>query len=42
LELGLSSESTDLLAKALEFDPSRRPKDANAFGEMLATDLEKL
>ena len=41
LELGLSPESTDLLAKALEFDPSRRPKDASAFGEMLATDLEK-
>jgi tRNA A-37 threonylcarbamoyl transferase component Bud32 len=42
LELGLSPGSTVLLAKALEFDPSRRPKDANAFGEMLATDLEKL
>ena len=41
LELGLSPESTDLLAKALEFDPSRRPKEASAFGEMLATDLEK-
>lgn len=36
----LSSVSMELLSSALEFDPTRRPKDAGAFAEAIAGDLE--
>ena len=37
--LGFSSSTIDLISSALEFDPSRRPKDANAFASQVAGDL---
>ena len=40
LTLHLSDESIDLLAAALEFDPTRRPSDAIAFSRPLVRDLE--
>ena len=40
LEVGLSAASIDLLASALEFDPSRRPNRAGDFGAQIAVDLE--
>jgi tRNA A-37 threonylcarbamoyl transferase component Bud32 len=39
LNLGFSSSSIDLISSALEFDPSRRPKSANAFASQVAKDL---
>ena len=38
---GLSEESIDLVSAALEFDPSRRPRDANEFAVRIAGDLEE-
>jgi tRNA A-37 threonylcarbamoyl transferase component Bud32 len=38
---GLSQTSIDLISKALEFDPFRRPKDANDFAVTVARDLER-
>jgi serine/threonine protein kinase len=40
LPLHLSPESVDLIGRALEFDPERRPRDAVAFAERIAADLE--
>ncbi len=40
LNVGLSAASIDLVSRALEFDPSRRPKHAKDFGDQLAQDLE--
>ena len=37
----LSSESIELVGAALQFDPDRRPHDAVAFAERIATDLEQ-
>ena len=37
---GLSDESTDLLAMALEFDPKKRPDVASAVADPIARDLE--
>jgi len=39
LNFGLSSCSIDLISSALEFDPSRRPKNASAFANQIAKDL---
>ncbi|MGA3093381.1 MAG: serine/threonine-protein kinase [Terriglobales bacterium] len=36
---GLSSRSIELMSSALEFDPSRRPKDANEFARQIAQEL---
>ncbi len=38
---GLSPASIDLIAAALEFDPSRRPKKANEFALRIAQDLDR-
>jgi tRNA A-37 threonylcarbamoyl transferase component Bud32 len=40
LTLPLSDESIELLATALEFDPTRRPSDAASFSGPLVRDLE--
>ena len=40
LPLRLSRESIDLIGGALEFDPERRPRDAMAFADKVAGDLE--
>jgi tRNA A-37 threonylcarbamoyl transferase component Bud32 len=40
LPLALSSGAIDCISAALEFDPSRRPHDANAFADAVAEDLE--
>jgi tRNA A-37 threonylcarbamoyl transferase component Bud32/ligand-binding sensor domain-containing protein len=40
LNLGLSSESIEMLATALEFDPSRRPLTAKTFAGPLVRDLQ--
>jgi serine/threonine protein kinase len=40
LTLPLSNESIELLATALEFDPTRRPSDAASFSGPLVRDLE--
>jgi len=39
-ETGLSAGSVELLARALEFDPARRPVDVKGFTEAIAGDLE--
>jgi serine/threonine protein kinase len=39
LNLDLSSHSIELMSSALEFDPSRRPKDAQRFASQIAMDL---
>jgi eukaryotic-like serine/threonine-protein kinase len=39
LNLDLSSHSIELMSSALEFDPSRRPKDAQRFSNQIAMDL---
>jgi streptogramin lyase len=39
LPIRLSEQSVDLLAAALEFDPSRRPQDAQLFAEPIVRDL---
>jgi len=41
LELNLSDEAIELVAGALEFDPSRRPHVAGCFVNPLARDLER-
>jgi serine/threonine-protein kinase len=41
LDLKLSSASMDLLAAALEFDPSKRPSAADAFARPLIADLDR-
>jgi serine/threonine-protein kinase len=41
-ELGLSENSIELLAGALEFDPARRPKDAGEFTGRIAEDLQRV
>ena len=38
-DLRLSEASLDMLATALEFDPSRRPSAASAFADPLVHDL---
>ena len=38
---GLSQASVHLLASALEYDPSRRIKDASEFSNQIAHDLEQ-
>jgi tRNA A-37 threonylcarbamoyl transferase component Bud32/ligand-binding sensor domain-containing protein len=40
LPLGLSSASIELIASALVFDPAHRPKNAGAFANQIASDLE--
>ena len=40
LTLGLSRPSIDLIARALEFHPLRRPRDANEFATRIADDLD--
>jgi ligand-binding sensor domain-containing protein/tRNA A-37 threonylcarbamoyl transferase component Bud32 len=40
LPMRLSSISVEMLSSALEFDPSRRPKNAGGFAEAIAGDLE--
>jgi serine/threonine protein kinase len=40
LPIRLSSSSMELLSSALEFDPSRRPKNAGDFALHIAADLE--
>ena len=40
LPLRLSRESIDLIGGALEFDPERRPRDAMAFADKIAGDLD--
>jgi hypothetical protein len=42
LPIRLSEESIDLLGAALEFDPLRRPQDAQLFAEPIARDLSAL
>jgi tRNA A-37 threonylcarbamoyl transferase component Bud32/ligand-binding sensor domain-containing protein len=39
LEAHLSPESIEMLARALEFDPARRPRAAGSFAEPLISDL---
>jgi len=41
LPMRLSERSIDLLAAALEFDPSRRPQDAQLFAEPIVRDLSR-
>ena len=36
----LSSEAIDMLARALEFDPAKRPREAGALAAMVAKDLD--
>jgi hypothetical protein len=36
-----SAPSIDLIARALEFDPSRRPNNAREFTVQIAADLER-
>jgi tRNA A-37 threonylcarbamoyl transferase component Bud32/ligand-binding sensor domain-containing protein len=40
LPLGLCSASIELIASALIFDPAHRPKNAGAFANQIASDLE--
>jgi serine/threonine protein kinase len=40
LDLNLSRESIEMLATALEFDPTRRPSAASSFARPLARDLQ--
>ncbi len=40
LDLGLSGESIEMLATALEFDRSRRPSVASSFARPLSRDLD--
>ena len=42
LRFGLSLAAIDLIAQALEFDPSRRPNNAYQFAAVIAGDLEKV
>lgn len=42
LNVGLSTYSIDLMASALEFDPSQRPKGADEFARQIAQDLESV
>jgi serine/threonine-protein kinase len=39
--LALSEEAIGMMGAALEFDPERRPRDARAFAEKVAGDLER-
>lgn len=39
---GFSAASIDLIAAALEFDPSRSPKKANEFALRIAQDLHAI
>jgi tRNA A-37 threonylcarbamoyl transferase component Bud32 len=41
LPVRLSTQSIDLIASALEFDPARRPRSVRDFAELIAVDLEK-
>jgi hypothetical protein len=41
-DIQLSPASIESIAQALEFDPSRRPKDAYAFASKIADDLQKI
>lgn len=40
LHVGLSEPSAAMLAKALEFDPARRPRAAGSFADPIVRDLE--
>jgi tRNA A-37 threonylcarbamoyl transferase component Bud32 len=40
LDLNLSRDSIDILARALEFDPGKRPNSAGALAKLLVNDLE--
>jgi serine/threonine-protein kinase len=40
LPVPLSTQSIDLIASALEFDPARRPRTVRDFAETIAADLE--
>ena len=42
LPMRLSEESVDLLGAALEFDPLRRPQDAQLFAESIVRDLSSV
>jgi hypothetical protein len=39
LEVRFSDESIEMLARALEFDPGRRPRAAGSFAAPLVNDL---
>lgn len=41
LAIRLSTLSIELIARALEFDPARRPRTVREFTELIAADLEK-
>ena len=41
MRLGLSEEAIGMMGAALEFDPERRPREARAFAEKVAGDLER-
>jgi hypothetical protein len=40
LDIGLSQEAIDMLARALEFDPSKRPRAAGSFARPIVIDLD--
>jgi hypothetical protein len=40
-EFRLGDEAVDLIARALEFDPGRRPRKAGEFAERIAEELER-
>jgi tRNA A-37 threonylcarbamoyl transferase component Bud32/ligand-binding sensor domain-containing protein len=40
LNINLSADSIDILARALEFDPGKRPNSAGALAKLLVNDLE--
>jgi hypothetical protein len=39
MDVHFSEESIEMLSRALEFDPTRRPREASAFAEPLVNDL---
>jgi hypothetical protein len=39
LPIRFCEESIELVASALEFDPSRRPQDARSFAKLIGRDL---
>jgi len=40
LNVGLSRDSVEMLASALEFDPAKRPREAGSFASPLVADLD--